>query len=138
MVVGRSYSHSVDCREVMMKGLVACGQQFVWRKPVLVACAIVYALLGIQGCADVIPFSSGALEGTVVANPVDWTPVGEPNIIQLETQGEKPYSVNLWISGLLARATSSMCLPATIAQPGSSTWKPTPTCGCSVVAICMS
>jgi len=52
-----------------------------------------------QGCADWLPFSSGGLEGEVVANPADWTAVGEPSIIQLETQGETPYSVNLWVIG---------------------------------------
>lgn len=60
-------------------------------------------LLG-MGCADKIPFSSGALEGAVVANPTDWTGVGSPSIIQFETQGldagaKQPYSVNLWVIG---------------------------------------
>lgn len=60
---------------------------------------VILALLITQGCADKIPFSSGALEGVVVENPTDWSKVGEPSIIQLETQGDTPYSVNLWVIG---------------------------------------
>ena len=55
--------------------------------------------LGNWGCAENIPFSSGALEGEVVVNPADWSAVGAPSVIQLESQGEEPYSVNLWVIG---------------------------------------
>ena len=69
----------------------------------LVPFGLLVSLLG-MGCADKIPFSSGALEGEVVANPADWTEVGAPSIIQFETQGagkqgEQAYSVNLWVIG---------------------------------------
>jgi len=57
------------------------------------------SLIVLSGCTDWLPFSSGALEGEVVANPADWTAVGEPSIIQFETQGEAAYSVNLWVIG---------------------------------------
>lgn len=75
-----------------MTSLVECGRRWL-------VFVLLLGLLGMQGCSDFIPFSSGALEGTVVATPADWNAVGTPDIIQFETQGTEPYSVNLWVIG---------------------------------------
>ena len=48
------------------------------------------------GC-DYLPFSGGRLDGSNSAPPKDWSSTLEQEIIQLETNSEKPYSVNLWI-----------------------------------------
>jgi len=48
------------------------------------------------GC-DYLPFSGGRLDGSDSAFPKDWSSTLEQEIIQLETNPEKPYSVNLWI-----------------------------------------
>jgi hypothetical protein len=55
-----------------------------------------YLLLGIIACGDQLPLSGGALPGEPVDAPVSWVGVAGDDIIQLETQGEGPYSVNLW------------------------------------------
>lgn len=57
------------------------------------------AILALVGCADYLPISSGALTGTVAAAPASWSAVAKQEIIQLESQPEDPYSVNLWIIG---------------------------------------
>ena len=46
-----------------------------------------------------IPFSSGALNGTLTPPPVDWTEIAKADIIELETNPQEPYSVKLWIIG---------------------------------------
>ncbi len=56
---------------------------------------IVFAIL-FTGC-EYIPFSSGKLEGIVTNPPSDWSLVLNQEIIQIETNPETPYSVNLWI-----------------------------------------
>lgn len=56
-------------------------------------------ILVLAGCADYLPISSGALSGTVAPAPASWTEVAKQKIIQLESQPEDPYSVNLWIIG---------------------------------------
>ena len=50
----------------------------------------------IVGC-DYLPFSGGRLDGSNSVPPKDWSSALEQEIIQLETNSEKPYSVNLWI-----------------------------------------
>jgi len=55
-------------------------------------------LLSTTGC-DLIPFSSGQLEGTLTAPPSDWSEVASADVIQLETQPNDPYSVKLWVIG---------------------------------------
>ena len=55
-----------------------------------------YLLLGLMACGDQLPLSSGALTGASVATPTSWVGVASDDVIQLETQGEGPYSVNLW------------------------------------------
>lgn len=55
-----------------------------------------YLLLGLVACGDHLPLPSGALTGEPVVAPMRWEGVASDDIIQLETQGEAPYSVNLW------------------------------------------
>lgn len=78
--------------------MVSMTGQARFLRVILSSFGLLALLLG-MGCADKIPFSSGALDGQLVANPTDWTAVGSPSIIQLETQGDEPYSVNLWVIG---------------------------------------
>lgn len=46
-----------------------------------------------------LPFSSGALTGQATESPASWVEVASVEIIQLETTGDEPYSVNLWVIG---------------------------------------
>ncbi len=59
---------------------------------------IILILLFTTGC-DLIPFSSGQLEGTLTPPPSDWSEVAKADVIQLETQPNDPYSVKLWVIG---------------------------------------
>lgn len=59
---------------------------------------ILALLLSLTGC-DMIPFSGGALQGTLTKPPTDWTEAATPEVIQLETNPAQPYSVKLWIIG---------------------------------------
>ena len=56
-------------------------------------------MLALAGC-DYLPFSSGELDGEVATPPADWTSVGVPKVIELETRPSDPYSVKLWAIGL--------------------------------------
>ena len=44
--------------------------------------------------------AGGELTGEVADPPVDWTEVSDEEIIQLETQPDDPYSVNIWMVGV--------------------------------------
>ena len=55
-----------------------------------------YLLLGLLACGDQLPLSGGVLTGEPAAAPTNWVGVAADDVIQLETQGEAPYSVNLW------------------------------------------
>ncbi|MFZ8974594.1 MAG: hypothetical protein ACO2ZD_10920, partial [Pseudomonadales bacterium] len=57
---------------------------------------VMFSALGLAGCAEQIPLASGALTGAVKPTPSSWDAVVADEIIQLETQGDSPYSVNLW------------------------------------------
>lgn len=57
-----------------------------------------FALL-LSGCGDSSPMAGGLLEGPEAAPLSDWTAVGQDDIVQLETHGDEPYSVNLWVIG---------------------------------------
>lgn len=50
----------------------------------------------LAGCSGYIPFSSGALEGSAQPAPADWSGMANVKIVQLETQPDDPYSVNIW------------------------------------------
>ena len=61
---------------------------------------ILILLLGtLSGCADLIPFSSGELQGNLTPHPKDWRALSAADVIQLETNPTAPYSVKLWIVG---------------------------------------
>lgn len=62
------------------------------------ALAMLFALFTLSACAEYLPISGGALEGTVTAIPDTWGDAAKEEVIQLETAGEGPYSVNLWIA----------------------------------------
>ncbi len=55
--------------------------------------------LFVNAACNYIPFSSGGLTGNVAEAPNDWSHIAQTNIVQLETQPDKPYSVNLWVIG---------------------------------------
>ncbi len=58
-------------------------------------------LLVCAGCsADWVPFSGGAIQGQAVPLPSDWTETASPEVIELETFVDEPYSVKLWIIGM--------------------------------------
>ncbi|MEM8767252.1 MAG: hypothetical protein AAGE43_07405 [Pseudomonadota bacterium] len=63
------------------------------RRGLLLAVAMLAA-----GCsADMIPFSSGAIERPSAELPASWAAVAGEEVIELETQPEEPYSVKLWV-----------------------------------------
>lgn len=54
----------------------------------------------LAGCDEPFIVMAGeALTGEVVDPPVDWTELNSEEIVQLETQPEDPYSVNIWMIG---------------------------------------
>ena len=57
-------------------------------------------IAALMAACSYIPFSGGALSGTLTAPPNDWTQVASPSVVELETQPSDPYSVKLWIIGL--------------------------------------
>ena len=60
----------------------------------------VVVLLMLAGCSSGwLPFSSGELEGVPAQAPDDWTQVASKDIVQLETDVDEPYSVNIWVIG---------------------------------------
>ena len=54
-------------------------------------------VLGASCRAPLVLIPGGALEGTTVEAPSDWSSIEDVHVIQLETNPEKPYSVNLWV-----------------------------------------
>jgi len=55
----------------------------------------------LTGCAEpFIVLAGDELSGEVSDPPVDWQALNEEEIIQLETQPDDPYSVNIWMVGL--------------------------------------
>jgi hypothetical protein len=61
--------------------------------------SVLALVLLLSGC-DLIPFSGGALSGTLTEPPSSWTDAANPEIIELETNPIDPYSVKLWIVGM--------------------------------------
>ena len=58
-------------------------------------------LLLVSGCEDpFIVFAGGELSGQVVPAPEDWADVVAIDTVQLETQPEDPYSINIWIANV--------------------------------------
>lgn len=61
----------------------------------LIAC-----FASLSGCAEpFIVLAGGELTGEVADPPVDWSQFDEEEIIQLETQPDDPYSINIWMVG---------------------------------------
>jgi len=80
----------------------------------LIIAALLSVLL-LSACSEYLPISSGALQGTVTKNPQQWSEVAATKIIQLETGGAQPYSVNLWVIELQGNL-------AVFAGDNRSTW----------------
>lgn len=63
------------------------------------------AAILLSACSEpFIVFSGGALEGELAAPPADWSVLGGIDTVQLETQPNDPYSVNVWAVGIGADA----------------------------------
>ena len=68
-------------------------------KPItILALALTILITGCRGPFILLP--GGALEGTTVAAPSDWSFTNDIDTIQLETRPAEPYSVNLWAVGI--------------------------------------
>jgi hypothetical protein len=64
-----------------------------------VTLAVATILLG--ACSEpFIVFAGGALEGEVTEPPTDWSLLAEADTVQLETQPDNPYSINIWVAGI--------------------------------------
>lgn len=64
------------------------------------ALALVVIVLSMRVLEPIISVPGGALAGTEAAAPADWSFTSSVDTIQLETQLEDPYSVNLWGLGI--------------------------------------
>lgn len=59
------------------------------------------ALAWLAACGGpFVVLPGGALDGPVVATPVDWSFSDEVSTVQLETRPSDPYSVNIWAVGI--------------------------------------
>ena len=54
-------------------------------------------LLALSACPEYLPIAGGQLEGTVSPLPEHWSELATTEIIQMESIGDAPYSVNLWM-----------------------------------------
>ena len=54
-------------------------------------------LLALSACSEYLPIAGGQLEGTVSPLPEHWSEMATTEIIQMESIGDAPYSVNLWM-----------------------------------------
>ncbi len=57
-------------------------------------------IVALTGCDPMGPLPGGALAGDVNTLPDDWAMVEEIETVQLETNPDDPYSVNLWVVSL--------------------------------------
>ncbi|MEZ5559333.1 MAG: nitroreductase/quinone reductase family protein [Pseudomonadales bacterium] len=58
-------------------------------------------LLPLAACDEpFIVFAGGKLSGEELPPPADWSELGKAETIQLETNPEDPYSVNIWVAGI--------------------------------------
>ena len=55
-------------------------------------------LLTLSACSEYLPIAGGELEGTVSPLPSQWNELATTDIVQLESTGDAPYSVNLWVA----------------------------------------
>ena len=76
------------------------GQTKKGSKPLRSVGTVLLLMVALGGCsADMLPFSGGELEGEVRQAPDDWTEIAAVEVVQLETKGPEPYSVNIWVLG---------------------------------------
>ena len=54
-------------------------------------------LLALSACSEYLPIAGGQLKGTVSPLPEHWSELATTEIIQMESIGDAPYSVNLWM-----------------------------------------
>ena len=60
-----------------------------------------FLLCLLAGCSEpFIVMSGGALSGTVLDPPVDWTAFADVDVVQIETRPADPYSVNIWMAAI--------------------------------------
>lgn len=57
-------------------------------------------IVALTGCDPMGPLPGGALAGEVTTPPDDWAMIEEIETVQLETNPDDPYSVNLWVVSL--------------------------------------
>jgi hypothetical protein len=57
-------------------------------------------LVGLAGCGPFLVIPGGQLDGVSAAPPTDWSFTNEVDTVQLETNPEDPYSVNIWAVGM--------------------------------------
>lgn len=60
----------------------------------------IVVIVALTGCDPMGPLPGGALAGEVNTLPDDWAMVEEIETVQLETNPDDPYSVNLWVVSL--------------------------------------
>ncbi len=67
------------------------------------ACVGILIVVILSGCDPLGPLPGGALTGEAKTPPDDWTALAEIETIQLETNPDDPYSVNLWVVSVESR-----------------------------------
>ncbi len=60
----------------------------------------IVVIVALTGCDPMGPLPGGALAGEVNTLPDDWAMVEDIETVQLETNPDDPYSVNLWVVSL--------------------------------------
>jgi hypothetical protein len=58
------------------------------------------SLVLLAGCGPFLVIPGGKLEGTPAAAPGDWSFARDVSTVQLETNPQDPYSVNIWAVGI--------------------------------------
>ena len=66
----------------------------------LVAAPLAFVSLAVIACGPIWMIPGGELSGTVVPVPADWSFSDAIEIVQLETNPDDPYSVNVWGVGV--------------------------------------
>ena len=57
-------------------------------------------LLLVVGCGPFLVFPGGKLDGIAKPTPSDWSITDDVDTVQLESDPETPYSVNIWALGM--------------------------------------
>lgn len=60
----------------------------------------IVVIVALTGCEPMGRFPGGALAGEVNTPPDDWAMIEKIETVQLETNPDDPYSVNLWVVSL--------------------------------------